>query len=241
MLDDQNRILYQAGATPSGTVQAVGIGAPFSGTNCRKTAAVTLAGSLALLAAADARHNRVLFLSTFGSGGPDVLSSYNTSNVGDYTLVGNLSKEAQTSLGTSGTYSAIVADSDGLGIVAVTELRTATSAGGLWVYSPGLGKAFKVLDPSGNQLPAVNAFIIPNPKNNNGSLLVLANQDGLTTSNLSPPHFFPASSPSSNSVNCRPYRKQHDCRHGPTAVCDDHQHQYHCVCDVRCGVQLGRP
>lgn len=184
--DDFNRILYYAG-TNGGTVKAVGIGVPYHGNSCGVTQPVTLAGSTALRTVFDSRHHSAYFLSTFGSGGPDVLTQVDTANINDYTQVGSLRKANQTSLDSGGTYTALVADADGIGLVAATELRTDSSAGGLWVYSPGLGRAYRVLGPGGADLPAVNAFIIPNPLNNGGSLLVLANQDGLTSSNIQSP------------------------------------------------------
>jgi len=187
VLDTSARILYESGPISSATLNLVGIAAPFSGTNCKKTAPVSPVGTSAFLSVTDATHGRTVVLTRLGSGGPDVLTSYNTRGVGDYTLVGNMVKEAQASLGTGGQYTAMVADGDGYGMVAITELRTATSPGGLWVYSPGLGRVYKVLGPNGNDIPAVNAFILPNPKNNSGSLLVLANQDNLTPSNLTSP------------------------------------------------------
>jgi hypothetical protein len=187
VFEDRNRMLYYAGTTTAGAVQAIGVGAKASGNSCGKTPVLSLDGSAALRAASDGAHSRVYFLSS-GSGGADVLTAVSASNAGDSTNVGTLSKLNQASLGNGGQYTAMVADSDGIGLVAITELRTDSSTGGLWVYSPGLGKAYKVLGPGGLDLPAVNAFIIPNPKNNGGSLLVLANQDLLTSSNIfSPP------------------------------------------------------
>ena len=187
VLDNTSRILFETGAVSPGTLNTAAVFAPFSGSNCGTTVSAPVAGNTPLLSAIDSFHNRALFLTTMGSSGPDLLTSYNTSAVGNTTLVGNLVKEAQTTLGSGGQYTAIVADTHGRGLVAVTELRTATSPGGLWIYQPGFGKAFKVFGPTGNDLPAVNAFIIPNPKNDNGSLLVLANQDNLTSSNLTAP------------------------------------------------------
>jgi hypothetical protein len=181
--DEFNRILYYAG-TNGGSVKAVGIGAPYHGTNCGSTPPLTLAGHAALRVVDDQRHHSAFFLTTFGAGGPDVLTQINTNSANDYTLVGSLTKTNQVSLDSGGSYTSLLADSDGAGFVAATELRTSTSAGGLWVYSPGTGHSYKILGPGGIDLPAVNAFLIPNPRNNGGSLLVLANQDSLDANNI---------------------------------------------------------
>jgi hypothetical protein len=176
VFDENARLLYQVGSGSSSSV--VGTGLPFSGTTCNSTPALLFSGTSATLSSDDALHGRLLILTSGAAGTPDAVTSFSTTNAGYYGAVGNLNKIAQSNLGTGGTYTSMVTDVDGLdGIVAITQLRTDTSAGDLWIYVPSLQRAIKILGPGGTALPAVKAFIVHNPMDGGGSLLYLANQD----------------------------------------------------------------
>jgi hypothetical protein len=114
-----------------------------------------------------------------------VLSNLNNATV---SSTNSFNGVLQASMGLNGQYTSIVADvrSD-FGLTAITELKTDTSPGYLWVFDPGTQNVYKILGPGGTPLPAVTSFIIPPQIDGGGSLLVLVNQDGLTASNLSDP------------------------------------------------------
>ena len=156
---------------------------------CHTAAALALGGGNQTQAFStnDTRHGKYFVLSAFGGNGPDtltVMSNLNTNNGPTPTLT----QLSTTNLDTGGTYTSMVTDvNSNYGLTAITQLRTATSTGGLWVYSPGIQTSFKILGPGGKPLPAIGAFIIPAMANDNGDLLVLVNQDNLTASNLASP------------------------------------------------------
>jgi hypothetical protein len=187
-LDETSNAAFQTGAGSS-TPLAVGRGVPYSGTTCPTSPAVAAgtAGAAAVLSAADIFHKRLYVVSASGAGA-DTITSYDTNNVGYYQQAAQtLATPVQASLDTGGTYTSISVDTDGLyGLVAVTELRTATNPGGTWIYN-SFGKATRLLGPGGVDLPAINSFIIHNPTDGGGGLLVLVNQDGLTAGNLNNP------------------------------------------------------
>ncbi|MES2390706.1 MAG: Ig-like domain repeat protein [Acidobacteriota bacterium] len=188
VFDDGSRFLFETGTGPTGTNAIVGVGADFSGTTCNNTPVLPFYGSSVSLSAVDHRHQQVLVISSNGPGSPDVITSISTNGSGDYYSPASLSKHGQVSLDTGGTYSAIAPDIDGtVGYTAITQLRTDSSPGGLWIYDPSFNRTVKILGPGGVALPAVNAFIIHNPMSVAGGLLVLTNQDLLTTSNLDAP------------------------------------------------------
>jgi len=140
------------------------------------------------LAANDTEHAHYFLVSAFGGADVDSLSVLN--NLNDATVSGSNSFDGvlQASLGLNGQYTSIVSDvrSD-FGLTAITELKTDTSPGYLWVYDPGTQNVYKILGPGGVPLPAVTSFIIPPQIDGGGSLLVLVNQDGLTASNIGAP------------------------------------------------------
>lgn len=189
-LDETNNAAFQTGAGPT-TPVAIGQGTPYSGTNCASSPAVAAGGTgaKAVQSVTDLLHKRLYVVSSGGSGNADTITAYDTNSVGYYQPSAQaLLSPVQASLDTGGTYTSAVADSDGLyGDAVVTELRTSTSAGGTWVFSNSFGRAIRVLGPGGVDLPAVSSFIIHNPNDGGGGLLVLVNQDGLTASNLSNP------------------------------------------------------
>ena len=189
-LDETENALFQTGAG-STTPAVVGRGVPYSGTNCSNSPALAAGGTGAktVLSTEDISHKRLYVVSTGSTASPDTITGYNTTGVGYYSPSAQaLTQPIQANLDTGGTYTSAVVDTDGLyGDAVVTELRTATSTGGTWVYSYTFGKATKLLGPGGVDLPAINSFIIHNPNDGGGGLLVLVNQDGLTSSNLTNP------------------------------------------------------
>ena len=186
--DEGSRFLFETGIGATGTNAIVGLGAAFSGTTCNSTPPLAFYGTSVSLSAVDRRAERVLVLSSNGPGTQDVVTSFSTNGGGNYYSPGTLSKRGQANLDTDGTYSAMVTDVDGtVGYTAITQIRTDTSAGALWIYDPSFNRAVKVLGPGGVALPAVNAFIIHNPMSVGGGLLVLTNQDLLTSDNLDSP------------------------------------------------------
>jgi len=189
-LDETENALFQTGAG-STTPAVVGRGVPYSGTNCSNSPALAAGGTgaKAVLSTEDIYHKRLYVVSTGSTASPDTITGYNTTGVGYYSPSAQaLTQPIPANLDTGGTYTSAVVDTDGLyGDAVVTELRTETSTGGTWVYSYTFGKATKLLGPGGVDLPAINSFIIHNPNDGGGGLLVLVNQDGLTSSNLTNP------------------------------------------------------
>ena len=189
-LDETNNAAFQTGAGMA-TPVAIGQGVPYSGNNCSYSPALAAGGTgaKAVQSVSDVLHRRLFVISAGKAGSADTITAYDTNSVGYYQPSAQaLMSPLQANLDTGGTYTSAVADSDGLyGDAVVTELRTATSAGGMWVFSNAFGRATKVLGPGGVDLPAVNSFIIHNPSDGGGGLLVLVNQDGLTASNLGNP------------------------------------------------------
>src|SRR6185312_11524966 len=140
-----------------------------------------------ILSSNDPGHGRYFVLTSFSGAFPDLLTVIDNLNT-DTGPTPTLTQKNRTSLDTNDQYTSMVTDvHSGFGLTAITELKTATSPGNLWVYSPGINTAFKVLGPGDVPLPALGAFIIPAKNNGNGELLVLINQDGLTSSNLASP------------------------------------------------------
>lgn len=188
--DDPDNAAFQTGAGSTSPL-AVGRGVPYSGTNCSSSPAVAAgpAGSAAMLSTVDIPHQRFYVVAAGASGSADTITAYQTTSVGYYQpSAQSLGTPLQANLDTGGTYTSLVADADGLnGDAVVTELRTASNAGGTWVFSSTFGTATRILGPGGVDLPAINSFIIHNPNDGGGGLLVLVNQDGLTASNLSNP------------------------------------------------------
>lgn len=164
-------------------------GTNFGSSTCANGAPLALTGNAPAqsLASNDPRHGRYFVLSAFNGGSPDLLTVFNNLNTNSSSTP-SLSQKNRTSLDTGAQYTSIVTDvASNYGLTAITELKTSTSPGHLWVYSPGINTAFKVLGPGGVALPAIGAFILPPLNDGGGSLLVLVNQDNLTSSNLSNP------------------------------------------------------
>ena len=189
-LDEIENGLFQTGSG-STTPAVVGRGVPYSGTNCSSSPALAAGGTgaKAVLSTEDIYHKRLYVVSTGSTSNPDTITGYNTTGVGYFSQSAQaLTQPIQSNLDTGGTYTSVVVDTNGLyGDAIVTELRTQTNAGGTWVYSYARGKATKLLGPGGVDLSAINSFIIHNPTDGGGGLLVLVNQDGLTASNLTNP------------------------------------------------------
>ena len=140
-----------------------------------------------VLVSNDANQGRLYVVSAFNGNSPDTITV--VGNLNSYGGSGPLTQQVRTALDTGGVYTSVVTDAKSTySLTAITELKTSTSSGNLWVYSPSVQTAFKVLGPGGVALPAVTSFIIPSVTNGGGGLLVLVNQDGLTSSNIfSPP------------------------------------------------------
>jgi len=92
-------------------------------------------------------------------------------NLNSYSGSGALLQQVRTALDSGGVYTSVVTDvKSTYSLTAITELKTATSPGNLWVYSPGVQTAFKILGPGGVALPAVTSFIIPAVTNGGGGV-----------------------------------------------------------------------
>lgn len=179
--------LYEIGpSSGNSSFGVVGISTPnYNG--CKYSPEIDIPGNPTTVAAAvgDARYHRLMVLTQDGGNTADKLTGFNTSQ---FFFSGTaLLPLGQASLDQGAQYTALVADFDGLGDTVITELSTPDSPGNLWIYNPSTGTAMKVLAPGGGNLPAVAAFILHNPNDLGGGLLVLANQDGLTAANASAP------------------------------------------------------
>ncbi|GAA3749819.1 beta strand repeat-containing protein [Terriglobus aquaticus] len=156
----------------------------FGSSTCHTTASSTLQGAAPAQAfiANDEFHGRAFTLNASSSGDPDILTQYSNLSTGTGD---SISRTSRTSLDSGAQYTSLLVDGRGqYGLVIATERKTGTSPGNLWVYSPGISTAFKILDPAGNPLPASNAFIVPAVNDGGGDLLILVNQDNLTAANL---------------------------------------------------------
>lgn len=190
-VDDQGRELYESGQSKTGLYpEVVGVGVPYSGTTCAATPAAGIAGGANGIAvsAVDDYHGRLFTVALDYGNGPDKLTEFGTSGVGGASGPGALNQIAQADLDLNGQYTSIVPDVQGTwGEVAITELDTDISPGNLWIFDPALGRAVMIVGPGGYNLPAMNAFIIHNPIDVGGGLLVLVNQDYITGGNYNNP------------------------------------------------------
>ncbi len=179
--------LYEIGpSSANSNFGVVGISTPnYNG--CKYSPEVDIPGNPATVAAAagDPRYHRLMVLTQDGGNTTDKLTGFDTS--GFFFSGSALLPLGQAGLDQGAQYTALVTDFDGLGDTVITELSTPSSPGNLWIYNPASGTAMKVLAPGGGNLPAVAAFILHNPNNLGGGLLVLANQDGLTAANAGAP------------------------------------------------------
>src|ERR1035437_9691929 len=139
------------------------------------------------LAANDTQHGSYFLVSAYGGTGIDTLMVLNNLNNATVSSGNTFTGALQIALDQNGQYTSLVPDvrSD-FGLTAITELKTGTSPGNLWVYDPQSKNVFKILGPGGVSLPAVTSFIIP-PQTGGGGLLVLVNQHGLTATNIGAP------------------------------------------------------
>jgi hypothetical protein len=180
-------VLYEIGpSSANSSFGVVGISTPnYNG--CKYSPVAVIPGNPVTVAAAvgDPRYHRLVVLTQDGGNTADKLTGFDTSQF--YFSGTALLPLGQASLDQGAQYTALVTDFDGLGDTVITELSTPGSPGNLWIYNPATGTAMKVLAPGGGNLPALNAFILHNPNNLGGGLLVLANQDGLTAANAGAP------------------------------------------------------
>jgi hypothetical protein len=185
-------VLYEIGPVSGGTgFGVVGITTPnYSGCTHSPVAAIPGSPTSVVSAVGDPRHHRLFVLTQDGGNTADKLTGFNTGNF-YFPPNGALASLGQASLDQGAQYTALVTDFDGFGDTVITELSTPSSPGNLWIYNPANGTAVMVLGPGGGNLPAVNAFIIHNPNNLGGGLLVLANQDGITEANAAAPPLDP--------------------------------------------------
>ena len=157
---------------------------------CQMTTPFDYTGGLPArsIAANDIEHASYYLLSAFGGGEVDLLTALDNLNNGSVSSSNKFSQQTSLSLDIGGVYTSVVPDVRGLfGLVAITELKTDTSPGNLYIYYPQTKTAFKILGPGGVPLPAVTSFIIPAQTDGGGDLLVLVNQDGLNASNINNP------------------------------------------------------
>ena len=180
-------VLYEIGpSSANSSFGVVGITTPnYNG--CKYSPVAVIPGNPVTIAAAvgDPRYHRLFVLTQDGGNTTDKLTGFDTSQF--YFSGSALLPLGQAGLDQGAEYTALVTDFDGLGDTVITELSTPSSPGNLWIYNPATGTAMKILAPGGGNLPAVAAFIIHNPNNLGGGLLVLANQDGLTAANAAAP------------------------------------------------------
>jgi PKD domain/Bacterial Ig-like domain (group 3) len=186
LINDGENAYLTAQGSASANAAATAVEPDFS---CASAAPFSLADvtPTGALASNDPGHGRYFVLTSFSGAFPDLLTVINNLNTNS-SATPTLTQKNRISLDTNGQYTSMVTDvHSGFGLTAITELKTATSPGNLWVYSPGINTAFKILGPGGVALPALGSFIIPAKNNGNGDLLVLINQDGLTSANLASP------------------------------------------------------
>ena len=160
---------------------AVGRGVPISGPELHKQLGVGAGWEFGdgLLSAVVPIYDYLFVVAAGTSGNADTITSYYSAAVAFTGGAVSMQQTGQAKLDTGGAYTSAVVDEDGnYGDAIVTETRTATSAGGTWLYNNVFGTATKLLGPGGVALPAVNSFIIHNPTDGGGGLLVLVNQDG---------------------------------------------------------------
>jgi hypothetical protein len=184
--------LYNAYMTgPDGIGANTAIDAQTPEVSCVPVQAFDYTGGLATqsLAANDPQHALYYTVSAFGGNvSADQLLVLHNLNYGTVASTNQFSEVTETSLDFGGVYTSIVSDTrSGYGLTAITELKTSTSSGNLWIYNPVNNTVYKILGPGGTPLPAVTSFLIPSQTDSGGSLLVLVNQDGLTASNITAP------------------------------------------------------
>ena len=179
---------YLSGPDSSGSSTAVTAVTPEQ--LCAMTTPFDSTGGLASqsLAANDIQHANYYLVSGYGGTQADTLTVLNNLNQATVSSSNMFSEQTQVPLDANGQYTSVVADTrSDFGLAAITELRTPTSPGNLWVYYPQTKKVYKILGPGGVPLPAIASFIIPPPTDGGGSLLVLVNQDGLDSGAATPP------------------------------------------------------
>ena len=180
--------LYVVGQGATGANEAL-VAEMVGSSVCTSVAGPSIPGGVPaqVLVSNDTNQGRLYVVSAFNGNSPDTITV--VGNLNSYSGSGALLQQVRTALDSGGVYTSVVTDvKSTYSLTAITELKTATSPGNLWVYSPGVQTAFKILGPGGVALPAVTSFIIPAVTNGGGGLLVLVNQDGLTASNIfSPP------------------------------------------------------
>ena len=134
-LANDNRHLYLTALNSAGSNLAVTGMTPLAGpATCGAAPAVNTSGGVpsSTLTAADWAHNRLLVVNARNGIGADTITTFNTGNVEGPSPV--LTQAGQATLDTNAQYTSVVADADGdFALTAVTELRTATSPGNLWV------------------------------------------------------------------------------------------------------------
>lgn len=189
---NDTRNAYFTAASSSGANEAVS-GFSFINTGlCQAINGPTVAGGVPtyIFSSNDTFHARYYVLSGFNGNGPDTLTV--EVNLNNALSGGNYVTQLKTvPLDAGAQYTSMVTDTSagatGSSLTAITELKTATSPGNLWIYNQSSGAAYKILGPGGVPLPAVGSFLIPAQTNDGGALLVLVNQDNLTSTNLSNP------------------------------------------------------
>jgi len=191
--------LYEIGPVTGGTSLAVAAILTPNYYTCQYAPLAPISGNATtvLLATGDPRHHRVFVVAGDSGSNPETIDGFNTSNF-TYGNSGALIPLGQATLDQDAQYTAIVTDADAQdgdiagrnGDTFITSLRSSSSNGNLWLYDAN-GKSFRILAPDGSRLPAINAFILHNPYDVAGGLLVLVNQDGLTAANIAAPPLDP--------------------------------------------------
>lgn len=179
---------YFSGPDSSGMNTAIDAVTPE--VSCTPVQAFDYTGGLATqsVSSNDPPHGFYYLVSAYGGSQVDTLTVLDNLNRGQVSSSKKFSEETQLSLDLGGVYTSAVSDTrSSFGLTAITELKTLTSPGNLWVYYPQTKTVYKILGPGGVPLPAVTSFIIPPQTDGGGSLLLLVNQDGLTASNLNAP------------------------------------------------------
>jgi hypothetical protein len=158
--------------------------------SCTPVQPLDYTGGVATQSVASNDPQHALYYLVDALGGADVDELIVLPNLNNTTVYssGKFTSALEAALDTGGVYTSIVSDTrSSYGLTAITELKTSTSPGNLFVYDPQTSNVYRILGPGGTKLPAVTSFIIPPQTDGGGSLLVLVNQDGLTTSNFTAP------------------------------------------------------
>ncbi len=179
LLNDGENAYFTAQSSASANAAATAIEPDFS---CASAAAFALTGGTPTgsLSSNDPGHGRYFVLNAFSGAFPDLLTVINNLNTNS-TATPTLTQKNRVSLDTNGQYTAMVTDvHSGFGLTAITELKTATSPGNLWVYSPG------TTPPSKSSAPAAPRSRPSAPSSSRRRITATATSSSSSTRTASP-------------------------------------------------------